>query len=76
MLTLFPNPAKSILYLNVEEKLFGAKIFTSTGVEIQIPQTRISDKYLSFNISLLQGGIYLLKVQLNDRIEVLKFIKE
>jgi hypothetical protein len=77
--TLFPNPAKNILYItkNNNEKLTSLKLFNSIGQEQNINYSLIKNgEYVEVNIASLYPGIYFLEMLMEKQKMVKRFVRE
>ena len=76
-ISLYPNPASSQINLSFENNLEKAslKISTITGQTV-FEKSNISGNSLSFDVSVLSNGIYVLQVIDANSISTSKFIKE
>jgi uncharacterized delta-60 repeat protein len=75
LIAVFPNPAKEVL--NIEfptsfSTMLGYEVYDLLGKKVQEEQTSLK----TINVSLLNSGIYLLKVKANEGDFVKKFSKE
>ncbi len=76
---LFPNPARSVLYITQSNKeiIKLISIFNSLGQEQLINYSSIKNgEYMEVNISSLSPGIYFLEMMSDRQKVVKKFIKE
>ncbi|MDA3943808.1 MAG: T9SS type A sorting domain-containing protein [Bacteroidetes bacterium] len=72
---LFPNPATNILYVSFAEKeKVTATIFNSLGQLVRQIDTQGSE--LQLDLSKLENGLYILKLQTFDRSYSYKFVKQ
>lgn len=69
-LSVFPNPVKSLLYINADDKDYFYQIYNASGQLIK--EGKFENK--KTDLSLLTQGIYL--VRINDAETVVKIIKE
>ena len=75
-ISIYPNPAKAVLYVNTEEGKYELKIFTLLGDEVV--KRNFEGKMLSLNVVDLKAGIYMIQL-INigtDQIETQKLIIE
>jgi len=69
--SLYPNPTQNILKINSKFPLGGYKIYSINGVlEIEGFTNQTID------VSRLSSGIYFVKIKMDERIVIKKFIKE
>ena len=68
----FPNPATSIMTMEGAEEYHTVSVYDLTG---RMVIHRLVDNATSLNVSELQAGIYLIKLDGNDDAYVSKFIK-
>lgn len=72
---LFPNPATNMLYVSfAETEKVRASIFNSLGQLVY--QTDRQGNELQFDLSRLENGLYILKLQTSDNAFSYKFIKQ
>jgi hypothetical protein len=70
---VFPNPAKDILTLDLEENIEIVSIIDITGKTVFVHAAMTNNK---LNIDFLQTGTYFLRIQTSDFVGVSKFIKK
>jgi len=70
---VYPNPVKSILYIDnlASSKINKISIYTLLGKKVLEKKTLSSE----INVSFLHKGIYVLKLQVAKKIKIFKFIK-
>ncbi len=76
---LFPNPARSILYITQTNKdlIKSISIFNSIGQKQIINYSSIKNgEYMEVNVSSLSSGIYFLKMMSDKQKVVKRFVKE
>lgn len=77
--TVYPNPAQSILYIdNATHSTAGTAqlaIFNTIGQQIQIPIAKSGNRYQA-DISQLSPGIYYVRYKADDGSSTVKFLKE
>jgi hypothetical protein len=76
--TLYPNPAQQDLFLGVPAAALPVRLtlYDAVGKALPLsPPRRVSEGNLSFDVSTLRKGIYLLRVQWREGTQVLKFVK-
>jgi hypothetical protein len=77
VLSLYPNPAKDILYLSGNvKKLDVYEVYDLSGKQILTAKSRLLNKETFIDLTSLERGIYLLKTDQDGEINYLKFIKE
>jgi hypothetical protein len=77
VLSLYPNPAKDILYLSGNvKKLDVYEVYDLSGKQILTAKSRLLNKETFIDLTSLDKGIYLLKTDQDGEINYLKFIKE
>jgi len=68
--TLFPNPAKEAVYLNLKDYLGASaiiQIYNAQGGKVtERMVAEISDELLSFDLSKYGNGLYLVSVQVGN----------
>lgn len=73
-LTIYPNPATHVLYLNAQSPIEKIEIYSHIGSLLSIFDTHTSNE--TVNISGLSSGIYMIKATLtNGKTSISKFIK-
>lgn len=74
-ITLFPNPVKDQLTIQIEDNLVGnqAKIYSVIGQELKT--FTVNSKQKTIDLSSLSKGVYIIKIQYNKEIYTSKFIK-
>jgi len=72
--TLYPNPVKNILNIQVQENINNVKLFNLLGQ--QIVQKNVNDNKILLDISSLIQGTYIAIVTTDKTIKSVKFIKE
>jgi len=73
-LTIFPNPAQNLLYLNAQSSMNNIEIYSGMGALLS--HIRINDKNKIIDVSNFQPGMYFIRVTLLDgKITTSKFIK-
>ena len=72
-ITVFPNPVLDWLQINTEQNIDKIEVFDQAGVKM----TGISnpDKSNILSVSGLSRGIYLLRVQVGEKVMTGKFVK-
>lgn len=70
---IFPNPASDVLYIQGISADNNIKIIHASGKMVQTIENHSSGQ--SIDISALSGGIYVLLIQHNGRIESFKWMK-
>lgn len=70
-INIYPNPTYGIVNLISEEKILNTEIFNAQGQKINTFKSK------SFNISGLNNGIYILKINFNEsKSKIIKIMKE
>jgi len=73
-LTIYPNPAQNLLYLNAQSSMNNIEIYSGMGALLS--HIRINDKNKIIDVSNFQPGMYFIRVTLLDgKITTSKFIK-
>lgn len=72
VISIYPNPVKDILYIESTNEVTKVEIYDTAGRVI----TSMGTKGNSVNVSHLPKGNYLIKLFLQDKISLLKFIKD
>jgi hypothetical protein len=78
MLSYFPNPVKNILTLNIKtqiEKMIEVEIYNSLGVLIKKVSFENSNNHLEIDLQELETGNYFARLNIDDRIKILKIQK-
>lgn len=68
--TLFPNPVRSILNIQSDEKILGVNVFNAIGELVQ------TETLNSFSVEALPTGIYHLQIQTQKELIIKRIIKE
>lgn len=71
---VYPNPFKDILTLSSNEKIQNIEIYDLTGKLVY--QQKLSAQQKNINLSFLNSGVYLIKVQNTTGVQVLKVVKK
>ena len=73
---IHPNPSAEMVSIDFPVEFASAKmkIFDLTGKQVKV--LNLTKKYNSVNVSNLTSGIYVLKLQVDDRSLIRKFIKK
>lgn len=74
-ISVYPNPAETILNLNSSEPVNEIRIFTATGKLIMIEKP-VSGNFSTLNIAGLTPGIYVIQAMTNYNSTSIKFIKK
>ena len=74
-LTVYPNPCKDVLFIELNSNSTFVELFDITGKKIVSFKTVNSDKY-SIDISDLKTGIYFLKIQNEQEVFIEKIFVE
>ena len=74
-LTVFPNPASNFLQINSAEDISGRQVQIINLQGQVVLQTVLQSQTTSVNITGLQTGIYLCRVQNQKQVNTIKFIK-
>jgi len=69
----YPNPVKDKLYFNGNEKIQSVQVFDMSG---RLVLTEQSIGMIQLNVTTLQKGIYLVRVQTDKQLKVFKIVKE
>ncbi|MFY0602565.1 MAG: carbohydrate binding domain-containing protein [Flavobacteriaceae bacterium] len=72
--SLYPNPATSILNINSQETIQSVSIYNILGREIKT--IMVNSKEPSIDVENLSAGIYIIKYKVNNAVGSVKFIKE
>ncbi len=72
-LSIYPNPVQSILHIEgiSEGSFMDAKIYDVVGRVVLV-----IDDYSNVDVSVLPGGLYFIRLEQNEKGEMLQFIKE
>ncbi|MFN3907521.1 MAG: carbohydrate binding domain-containing protein [Flavobacterium sp.] len=71
--TIYPNPANSIINLNAKHNIEQVAIFNITGQQILVTQPNVAET--SIGVSNFNSGIYLVKTLVNGVENTTKFVK-
>ncbi len=71
--TIYPNPANSIINLNAKHNIEQVAIFNITGQQILVTQPNVAET--SIDVSNFNSGIYLVKTLENGVEKTTKFVK-
>lgn len=75
--SVFPNPAKEVLYLTSSNwSVDRIRLTDISGKEIQIPQPNFERETVSLDLSALSPGIYLLQIESGTKIYSQKIVKQ
>lgn len=69
---VFPNPCADQISLHITDNIKSGCIYNLTGQKVK----EFANNTNSIDVSLLKSGTYLLKIEFEDRIETVKFVKE
>lgn len=70
-ISIYPNPVKNTLFIELEETLVNMEVFNVVGTKI------LESESSNINVSNLSSGLYLLKVYAKDgKIGIKRFLKE
>ena len=67
---IYPNPANDILNIEGADSDCRVSVYSLTG------QALIRESGNCINVSILQSGIYLIKIESGDQSALLKFVKQ
>lgn len=70
---LFPNPAKDLLYVNLDRKIDTFEIFSLSGIPVKTGKSLIP--FEPIDISELKSGMYIIKIKHDQQVTAGKFIK-
>ena len=73
-LTIYPNPAKSVLNLSADKNISKVELFDLAGKKIQSKSSDSNE--ISMNLNHLKSGVYLIKATIDGKIISQKFIKK
>lgn len=77
LIKVYPNPAHSIIYVDVENIEENNSIFVTTMLGQIVMNERVNTKHTSLNIYDLPSGIYFIQLKNNSNIvSTYKFVKE
>jgi len=71
--TIYPNPANSVINLNAKHNIEQVAIFNITGQQILVTQPNVAET--SIDVSNFNSGIYLVKTLVNGVENTTKFVK-
>lgn len=71
---LFPNPTRGVIFIYCEKGEGKLSIINSLGQTLV--QQRISNTKTEFDLSKFDEGIYYIRLQLKERIEIKKIVKQ
>ena len=78
-ITLFPNPVSTEIFLRAEtsfEKGDRLSVIDRIGRVVKEIQLNEENSQVKFRVGELEAGIYLLRVQTGNSVQVKKFIKQ
>ncbi len=72
-ITIFPNPATNLVYINTDEKT----TIEIINMQVQIVATKtLTDKNSSIDVSELRSGVYTLRVKTESGVVMKKIVKQ
>ncbi|MFT5777787.1 MAG: photosystem II stability/assembly factor-like uncharacterized protein [Crocinitomicaceae bacterium] len=75
-LSIFPNPVKDELFVDVSaDQKCEIQVFNSLGMALKIPMN-LDGKFKQLDVSKLSKGAYLLKIQGENGVRTVKFVKK
>ncbi len=76
LITLYPNPASDVLYINNKssQSITAVSVYSITGK--LITSVHVASSAHPIDVSRLQSGIYLVKVETDSQMLHLKFVKK
>ena len=69
-MTIYPNPATTLLTIDTEELIRSISIFNVSGKRVQY------ETVPTFSIQELPQGVYLVNIVTENGVQTLRFIKE
>lgn len=72
-ISIYPNPAKDVLYIDSKEPIELLKIFSVSGQQISVENTINSEN--EWNVSQLTSGLYFLEITSGNHRLIKRFIK-
>jgi hypothetical protein len=74
-LAFYPNPVSDFIYLKSDDVIEKSTLFNLYGQKVEVfNKESIVDN--SINVSNYSNGIYFLNVEINSKVQVIKFVKE
>lgn len=73
-LTLYPNPIEDVLKINAQEEITKLSIYNQIGQEVKIVNPLTSN--FTVDLSTLAAGVYIVKIETNDKISSKRLIKK
>ncbi len=73
---IFPNPTKNILNVQLTTNFYSGNVVVENTIGSRMWEGEINSSNFSLNIESFPKGIYFLKLNVNDKIIVKKFLKE
>lgn len=73
-ISVFPNPANSVLNVQMENAIETVEIFDMSGKVVL--RSEANDNHIQINVTTLKSGIYFIKAIANGQIATGKFVKE
>lgn len=73
-ISVYPNPVSNILYINSKLDNYDLQITNVIGKDLKIPELKILNN--GIDVSMLDSGIYFLKITSQERKEIIRFIKK
>ena len=74
VIQIYPNPVKDILYINAQKSIKNISVFSLNGQELL--NNKINKTTTNFDISILANGVYLIRIETENDLKTLKFIKQ
>lgn len=79
MITVYPNPVSGNVFIKISNQTLSSSdiyVYNVVGKQQLIPAFRTSDSIVELGMSALNAGLYFIKVNIGDRFEILRIIKE
>lgn len=74
-ISIFPNPAKDVVYVMAKENVVKAEIFDSTGRLVSTQTLNATEQRKGISTSSLPKGVYILKLYTTESVVTKKIIK-
>ena len=71
---VYPNPANQVLNIRSNNEISNMKIYNMSGQLLKNHIVNAREK--SIDVAELKGGLYLLKVETNERVRTIRFVIE
>jgi hypothetical protein len=72
---IFPNPVRDVLNIRSSEPIERADIYTSSGIKVLEKEVNRTNT-LSIPVAHLPRGLFIVKIYVNNKVRVVKLVKE